>query len=140
MGVAIVTPTSAKDRNAILALLDRWRSATAARDTGAILELVEDDIVFLPSSTPPIKGKAQVEQMYRTFFPQYGEIRHEAVIEEIEVAVDWAFLWGTDELFLTTYSGEQIHMKGKGITVLKRGTDGSWKVWRGINNMTRQTE
>ena len=28
-------------------------------------------------------------------------------------------------------------MKGKGLGILKWRTDGSWRVWRGINNMTR---
>src|ERR1700739_1935211 len=130
-----MTPTTAENRNAILAVLDRWRLATAARNIDALLELLEDDIVFLPSSLPPIQGKAQVEQMYRTFFTQYTGIRHEATTEEIQVAGDWAFLWGTDELFLITVSGQKTHMKGKGLSIFKRGTDGSWRVWRGINNM-----
>ena len=38
------------DRTAILGLLDRWRLATRAKDIDAILELVTDDVVFLPSS------------------------------------------------------------------------------------------
>jgi hypothetical protein len=62
--------------------------------------------VFLPSSMPPVKGKEEVEKMYRAFFPLYREIKHEAVIEEIRIAGDWAFLWGTDELRLTPESEE----------------------------------
>jgi uncharacterized protein (TIGR02246 family) len=127
------------DKNAILLLLDRWRVATRAKDIHAILELVTDDVVFLPSSVPPIKGKEEVGKMYRAFFPQYCEIKHEAIIEEIRVAGDWAFLWGTDELRLIPESGEtEIHMKGKGLSILQRQSDGSWRFWRGINNMTRQ--
>src|SRR5215469_1135780 len=53
-----------KDRNAILMLLDKWRLATKAKDIQAILDLVADDVVFLPSSVPPIKGKEEVERMY----------------------------------------------------------------------------
>jgi hypothetical protein len=41
------------DRDAILALLNRWRIATSTKDINAILELVTDDVVFLPSSVPP---------------------------------------------------------------------------------------
>ena len=82
------------DREAILALFNRWRLATKAKDIRAILELVADDVVFLPSALPPIKGKDEVEKLYRTFFPQYREIQQEAVIEELRVAGDWAFLWG----------------------------------------------
>ena len=93
----------------------------------------------IPSSIPPINGKQKVEELYRTFFLQYREINHNAVVEEVQVAGDWAFLWGTDELRLLPDSGEpEVHMKGKGLSILKRQPDGEWKFWRGINNMTRQ--
>jgi uncharacterized protein (TIGR02246 family) len=127
------------DRNAILGLLNRWRLATRAKDINAILQLVTDDVVFLPSSVPPIKGKKEVEKLYRAFFPRYREIKHEAIIEEVQIAGEWAFLWGTDELRLTPESGDKdIHMKGKGLSVLKRQSDGSWRFWRGINDMIPQ--
>ena len=127
------------DRKAILALVESWHRATRAKDVHAILELVADDVVFLPSSLPPIKGKTEVEKMYRAFFPIYREIKQEAAIEELRVAGDWAFMWGTDELRLTPESGEtEIHMKGKGLSILKRQADGSWRFWRGINNMTQK--
>ena len=125
------------DKNVILTLVERWHAATREKNIGAILELVDDDVVFLPSTLPPIRGRQEVEKMYRAFFPRYREIRQEAVIEEVRIAGDWAFLWGTDELRLTPESGEpEIHMKGKGLSILKRQSDGFWKFWRGINNMT----
>jgi uncharacterized protein (TIGR02246 family) len=126
------------DRKAILALVDRWRSATIAKNIQAILELVADDVVFLPSSMPPIRGREEVGKMYQTFFPRYRQIKHDATIEEVRIAGDWAFLWGVDELRLTPESGEpEIHLKGKGLSILKRQSDG-WRFWRGINNMTLQ--
>lgn len=130
-----------EDKESILALLERWRLATRGKETEGLLELVADDVVFLPSSMPPVKGKEEVEKMYRAFFPRYREIKHEAVIEEIRIAGDWAFLWGTDELRLTPESEEpNIHLKGKGLSILKRKSDGSWLFWRGINNMISQPE
>ena len=123
------------DKLAILLLLDRWRIATRATDIRTILELVADDVVFLPSTLPPMRGKNEVEQMYQDFLPRYREIEQRAVIEEIRVAGDWAFLWGIDELRLVPEAGgAEIRMKGKGLSVLKRQSDGSWRFWRGINN------
>jgi len=130
---------SEADRRAILTLLDKWRLATKAKDIQAILELVADDIVFLPAAVPPIRGRGEVENMYRAFFPRYREIEQESAIEEVQVAGDWAFLWGTDELRLTPEpGGAEIHLKGKAVSILKRESDGSWRFWRGINNMTQQ--
>ena len=131
--------TDEADKNAILLIVGRWRAATKAKNIDAILELVDDDVVFLPSTLPPIRGKKEVERMYRTFFPQYREVKQEEVIEEVRIAGDWAFFWGTDELHLVPESGgAEIHMRGKGLGVLKRQADGSWRFWRGINNMVKQ--
>ena len=108
--------TEEADQKAVLVLLEKWRLATAAKDTDAIIEMVADDVVFLPSSAPPIKGKAAVEQMYRAFFPQYSEINQTAIIKEIQISGDWAFLWGTDELRLRPESGSAA-----GSTLKERG-------------------
>jgi len=126
------------DRDAILVLLDRWREATSTKDIPKILALVTEDIVFLPSSIPPVRGKAAVEELYRNAFAQYSRIEQQAAVEEVEIAGQWAFLWGTDELRLLPESGPEVHMKGKGLSILKRQPDGGWKFWRGINNMTVQ--
>ncbi|HLK66012.1 MAG TPA: SgcJ/EcaC family oxidoreductase [Bryobacteraceae bacterium] len=127
------------DENVILALLERWRSAIEAKDVAAVLELCADDVVFLPSSGAPVKGKAAVETMYGFLFAQYGKIHQDTAIEEVQVAGDWAFLWGTHELRLTPDSGSPLHLRGQGLSVLKRQPDSTWKLWRGINNMTRQS-
>jgi uncharacterized protein (TIGR02246 family) len=88
-------PTAAgeADKHAILALLEHWRQATRAKDISAILELVADDVVFLPSTLPPIRGKNEVEKMYREFFPRYREVKQQTNIEEVRVGGDWAFVW-----------------------------------------------
>ena len=127
------------DKRTIVALVDRWRVATKAKDLDVILALLADDAVFLPSTLPPLRGRDEVAKMYRDFFPRYREIQQEGSIEEVRVAGDWAFFWGTDELHLTPESGEnKIHMRGKGLGILKREPDGSWRFWRGINNMTHR--
>jgi uncharacterized protein (TIGR02246 family) len=136
----MIESSEAAERKAILVLLEKWRLATAAKDIPAILDLVADDVVFLPSSLPPIRGKEAVEAMYKAFFPRYREIKQEPVIGELQLADNWAFLSGTDELRLVPEDGSaEIHLKGKGLNILKRESNGLWKFWRGINNMTPQT-
>jgi ketosteroid isomerase-like protein len=56
-------------------------------------------------------------------------------VEELEVAGDWAFAWGSETVTLVAQTGgSPIHMQGKGMSILKRQPDGSWKIARGINN------
>ena len=54
--------------------------------------------------------------------------------EELQVVGDWAFAWGTEEFTLVPQAGAPIEMRGKGMSILKRQADGSWKFARGINN------
>lgn len=78
--------------------------------------------------------------MFSRFFPQFSSVEQTAVTEEIVVAGDWAFLWGTETFILVPQGGAApIQMQGKGMSILRRQTDGSWKFARGINNIMPQT-
>ncbi len=133
----MIQPTEAEE-NAILALLERWRLATEAKDADVLLELCADDVVLLPSSGAPVRGKDAVARMYQLLFAHYHEVNQNVAVEELQVGGDWAFLWGTHDLRLTPHSGAPLHMRGHGFSVLKR-QGGTWRFWRGINNMSQQT-
>lgn len=123
------------DRQAIQQLMADWNAAVKAKEVGALTAMVTEDAVFLPPGFPPIRGKQAVERMYTGFFPQFSSVEQTAIVEELEVAGDWAFAWGSETLTLVPQTGgSPIHMQGKGMTILKRQADGSWKIARGINN------
>jgi uncharacterized protein (TIGR02246 family) len=120
---------------AIQRLTQRWIEAVKAKDIDRLLSLVTDDVVFLPPSWPPIKGKQAVGELYRSLFTQF-DVDQAAVIEEIELTGEWAFSWGTETLTLSPLRGGQpIRTRGKGLTILRRQPDSSWKFARGINNL-----
>jgi len=123
------------DRQAIQQLMADWNAAVRAKDVTALTTMVTEDAVFLPPGFPPIRGKEAVARMYTGFFPQFMSVEQTAVVEELEVAGDWAFAWGSEILTLVPQTGgSPIHMQGKGMSILKRQADGSWKIARGINN------
>jgi uncharacterized protein (TIGR02246 family) len=123
------------DRQAIQQLMADWNAAVRAKEVGALTAMVTEDAVFLPPGFPPIRGKQAVERMYTGFFPQFSSVEQTAIVEELEVAGDWAFAWGSETLTLVPQTGgSPIHMQGKGMTILRRQADGSWKIARGINN------
>ena len=63
-----------------------------------------------------------------------------ATIEELEILDRWAIMWGTESLMLVpARGGPALNLQGKGMTVLKRQNDGSWKFARGINNSVPST-
>ena len=123
------------DRQAIQRLMAEWTAAVRAKDVSTLTTMVTEDAVFLPPGFPPIRGKQAVERMYTGFFPQFSSVEQTAVVEELEVAGDWAFAWGSETLTLVPQTGgSPIHMQGKGMSILKRQPDGSWKIARGITN------
>ena len=125
---------SEDDARAIEELTRQWIEAVQAKNIGRLLSLVTDDVVFLPPVGPPIKGKTAVGDLYRSLFAQF-DLEQTASADEIEVNGDWAFSWGAERLKLSPCDGGQpIRLSGKGMTILRRQTDGSWIFARGINN------
>jgi uncharacterized protein (TIGR02246 family) len=122
-------------QQAINALTADWLAAEKAKNIEHLLTLVTDDVVFLPSRVPVIRGKPAIAAMYRTYFSDY-EIEHHASNEEIQVSGEWAYAWGSEELLLRPVSGDpEIRLTGKGMTILRRCADGLWRFARGINNL-----
>jgi uncharacterized protein (TIGR02246 family) len=123
------------ERGAIERFTAEWSTAMKAKDVERLVSMVTEDVVFLPPGFPPIRGRQAVEAMYRSFFPQFRSVEQEAVSEEVEVMGDWAFAWGLESIVLVPQSdGPPIRMHGKGLSILKRQADGSWKCARAINN------
>ena len=114
---------------------EEWAEAFKAQDSGRLLDMVTEDVVFLPPGFPPIRGRDAVAAMYTRFFPQFSRVAQTTSIEEVVVSGDWAFVWGTESTVLTPKTdGPPIEMLGKGMSILKRQPDGTWRFARAINN------
>jgi len=124
-----------EDREGIRKLTEEWLTAMRNKDVGRLREMVTEDVVFLPPGFPPIRGKQAVEAMFNSFFPQFSSVEQSVSTEEVQVAGEWAFVWGIEEMVLTPErGGPGIQMSGKGMSILRRQPDGRWKFARGINN------
>src|SRR5215472_15720943 len=123
------------DEQAIRRLTEDWLAAVRAKDIARLAQMVTEDAVFLPPGFPPIRGRQAVESMYNAFFPQFVSVEQRASTEELTVAGDWAYAWGSEKFVLVPKAGgPPIQMEGKGMSILRRQPDGSWKFARGINN------
>jgi uncharacterized protein (TIGR02246 family) len=135
MIVAVFMQNIQDDRQAIQKLSEDWVAAVRSKDITRLTDMVTDDVIFLPPGFAPIRGKQAVEAMYNQFFPQFSGVEQTASVEEVEVSGDWAFAWGMESCVLVPHGGgSPIHLQGKGLSVLRRQSDGSWKFARGINN------
>lgn len=128
------------DKQSIRKLNHDWAAAMQAKDIVQLAGMVTDDVVFLPPGFPAIRGKQSVEAMYANFFAQFSRVEQTTSIDEIQVAGEWAFAWGSEKLVLVPkVGGSPIQMQGKGMSVYRRQPNGSWKIARGINNSVPET-
>ena len=122
------------DIRSIEALNQHDVKATLAMDTDAIISQWTDDFVVLHAAGPIIRGqsanaaaaKTSMEQM-KAFMP----IEYNLDVQEITVAGDYAFEWGTYRGSARSLTGsENVNYVGKFMRILQRQPDGSWKMHR----------
>ena len=107
------------DEKAIRDLVDTWFKATAANDLARILELMDDDVVFLAAGRPPMRKDAfaaATRAMEHT-----NRFEGHAEIQEIRVFGDWAYLW--NQLTVTIYpsgGGPAVRRSGPVLSVLRK--------------------
>ena len=123
-----------RDLEAIQALGQTWTDAMKHSDIDRLLELVTEDAVFMPPNAPSIVGRPALAQAYRVVFAMF-QVEQTFAPEAIQVGGGWAFVRGRDTLAMTPLAGgPSIEMNGRGISIMHRTEDGSWKFARGITN------
>jgi uncharacterized protein (TIGR02246 family) len=123
------------DQQSIRRLTENWLAAINSKNIPQLTNMVTEDAIFLPPGYPPIRGRQAVQAMFESFFKQFSSVEQTVSVEEVEIAGDWAYTWGTENLTVVPLAGgTPLHMQGKGMSILRRQPDGSWKFARGINN------
>jgi ketosteroid isomerase-like protein len=122
------------DRRAIEALNQHDVKAVLASDTAAIASQWSDDFVVLPPAGPIVRGRsanaaavAQGKEQMQAFVP----VEYVVAFEEITVAGDYAFAWGTYRgAARPRTGGNDLTYSGKLLRIFQRQPDGSWKMHR----------
>jgi uncharacterized protein (TIGR02246 family) len=128
------------DERAIRALIDTWLAASKAGDTGKLLSLMSDDVVFMVAGQSPF-GK--------TAFMAASESQNKSVaidgksnILELQVLGDWAFLRQYLEVTVTpkddALAATATRYAGHTLTILRKETDGRWLLVRDANLLLPQ--
>ena len=123
------------DVAAINELYDQYCLASNEDDIDHFMSLWDDDAIRMSPDLPAFVGKEMVCSYFETLFEKstgivaiYGET-------EVQVAGDMAFSRGTYTVSLSPKAGgPATHIDGKWLDILKRQTDGSWKIYRDCVN------
>jgi hypothetical protein len=121
----------AADLAAIVKLHQADVAATLTQDPGALTTLWSDDGVNLGFPGPPVVGIKDMGEAYAKFragYPDFKVLKYAPNITDVEIADGWAIEVGD---FAATYrvspKDDPVNANDKGMRVLKRQSDGSWK-------------
>ncbi len=119
-----------EDTRQIRQLVDSWIAASNARNLPALMDMMTDDVVFMTPGRAPF-GKAEfAADSQRT---KNVAIDARAEVQEIEVAGPRAYIRNHIQVELTSPGQAPKRMSGYAMSVLRKDTDGRWRIARDAN-------
>ncbi len=128
----------AADTTAINALRDKVTAAYNSTDAAALAATYADDAIMMNPNQEAVEGKQAIQASYEAMFKENaGKIVITLVLTPLEtqLAGDWAYDRGNATSTITPKSGKPTEQSGKYLVIVKRQTDGSWKLYREMSNM-----
>jgi uncharacterized protein (TIGR02246 family) len=117
---------------AIRALITKWLDASRAGDLDTILTMMTDDVIFLTPGNSPMDR----QDFIAASKSMAGKITFEghSHVHEITVTGDQAVCWTHLEITVTPLAGgAPVKRAGNTLSVLRRGSDNQWRIWRDAN-------
>ena len=122
------------DEMAINAVRQGFLEAYNNGDAAGLAACCSDDIVQLPPNEAAVRGKEAIAARYQAQFDRFA-CDLTTMTEELQIADQWAFAWGTYKIALNPRDGAAtIRDNGKYIAIFRRERDGSWKFARDTFN------
>lgn len=105
-------------------------AADNARDLAKVMSCYADDAVLFPPNESAVRGKAAIKPRYEAMF---AALNPEIVgsIDEVQIGGEWAFVTGMNRGRMVPRAGGTVrNLNDAYVMVLKRQSDGSWKIAR----------
>jgi ketosteroid isomerase-like protein len=129
-----VTRQAEADVEAVEAVVVELDKITTEGDLEALLGYLTEDVVSLPPGEPAIVGKEALRSHHRPLFEAFeiDIVRQPVETTPLgEVVIQWGNGIGS---FRPKAGGDAIPLDQKYLYVLKKQSDGSFKIWRAIFN------
>lgn len=126
--------TTAADLAAVNAVRDAWIAAYNSGNADAVADLYTEDASDNPANEPSAIGRAAIRERIATQFGM-GSASATVTATATEVDGDLAYDAGNYTVSITPAGGgEAMTVDGRYVVILRRQSDGSWKLVRGIDN------
>ena len=129
------------DLRAIRSVIQQMMAASSTRDLEAFVDLFTEDVVVMMPDRLPVIGKDAWRAAVQEPFERSTVEQLSMPSEEIVVAGDWAFERHNETVVLVDRAnGQRLRAYVKGIWILQRQADGSWKFARYTYNFNPPPE
>jgi uncharacterized protein (TIGR02246 family) len=98
----------------------------------AVLRLMSEDVVFLVTGQPAMRGRSTFERGLRGLLASHT-VAFTYEIQEVDVSGDLAYCWTVLDVRITPKTGNAARRTGSALTVLRKQGTGSWAVVRDAN-------
>jgi ketosteroid isomerase-like protein len=127
-----------RDREAIEELHRKDAQATKTYDVETLISLLSDDVVALPPGSKPKIGIATAKSGLESGSKNaafYDVLEYRQDWEEVTIEGTFAYEWGTFKSAVKSKADGKVESKTYNVMrVLRKTSDGSWKVHRTIWN------
>jgi uncharacterized protein (TIGR02246 family) len=123
------------DERAIRDVVDLWFTASKSGDVQTVLNLITDDVIFM---VPGQKTFGKVAFAAASEGMKNVKIVGTNDIQEIRVFGEWAYLRNYIEMTVIPPGGAPIRRSGYTLTILRKESDGRWRLARDANLVTVQ--
>jgi uncharacterized protein (TIGR02246 family) len=121
------------DLQAITHQRREWIAAVNARDVDRYVDLLAEDVVWLPPGQPALRGRSAFAAWVRPFFERFS-YEFDLVGPTVRLAGDWAVERGGFTTRMGPLEGGQRgHHTGNYMILWRRDSDGRWRIERYID-------
>jgi uncharacterized protein (TIGR02246 family) len=112
-------------------LVNAWLRATEAHEDHKILDLMDDEAIFLAAGQPMIKGKRTFGLALETM--KDLNLETSSRIQEIKVSGDMAYCWNHLSVTLKPKVGRNMVKRTGNVLSILEKKDGRWRITRDAN-------
>jgi uncharacterized protein (TIGR02246 family) len=127
-------PMTFGDRAQAEAATRAYRDAWLSNNADRVMATLAPDAIIYPSGLPPISGTAAIRAFWFPAGTTTRVVAMQLTIDEVHLDGDTAVTSGSGALtfVVTTKDGAQPARTQKSwhVNILKRQSDGSWRIWR----------
>jgi uncharacterized protein (TIGR02246 family) len=124
------------DEQAIRDLVATWDRASRAGDIDALAPLMAEDVVYLVSGKPPMRGRETFLALARSM-QGGGTFEASGEFEEIRLMGDWAYAIRNLRVAVTHDGAATVRLAGPVLSIFRREPSGGWVLARDANLLVK---